>query len=241
MSLRFLLLQARRADDPMARHELDCFVARLGVEPDRVAVHNLIHGPPPMAEARGFDALLVGGSGDFSISKGNLPGLEAWLDLVREVVTCGHPTFASCFGYQSVVQALGGSVIHDPGNTEVGTFEVELTAAGRADPLLGALPATFTAQMGHKDRAAEHPPDLDNLASSQRSPLQALRIPNRPIWATQFHPELDRTTNRERFDAYVESYARHMTEDQHRDARAGFGDSHEASDLLRRFIALVFP
>ncbi len=39
------------------------------------------------------------------------------------------------------IDALGGDVIHDPDNTEVGTFEVELTDAGRQDPLFGDLPA----------------------------------------------------------------------------------------------------
>jgi len=237
--MKLLLLQARNPDDPMGAHEVQCFVDRCDVPPSTVVPHDLLGGPPTMEQVRQHDALLIGGSGDYYVSKGNLPKWPAFCDFLLELVAAGHPTFASCFGYQSIIHALGGSVINDPPNTEVGTFALELTGAGRDDPLLGQLPPSFLAQMGHKDRAATLPEGIDNLASSPRAPLQALRIPDKPIWATQFHPELDRKTNLERFDRYLEGYAKYMSAQEQATARAEFRESPGASALLRKFLTLI--
>ena len=240
MRPRILLLQARRADDPMKGQEFDCFVDKTGLPADRVVPHDLCEGPPAAAALRRFDAVMVGGSGDFYVSNGDLPAFEGTLDFLREVVRRRHPMLASCFGYQCLVQALGGEIFHDPENMEVGTYELTLTESGKADPLFGELPETFLAQLGHKDRAIVHPVSLPNLASSPRSPFQAFRIPGQPIWATQFHPELDRATNLQRFRNYIGGYAVHLTEEGREAQVALFRESPEASDLLRRFLKLVF-
>jgi len=224
----------------MAHHEHLCFVKRMGVPARRVVVHDLCEGPPSLARVREHDGLTVGGSGDFYVSKRNLPDFDAFLDLLREVVAVGHPTFASCFGYQSLVAALGGEIRLDAANTELGTYELKLTVDGRSDELFGGLPETFNAQMGHKDRAFCHPDGIPNLASSDASPFQALRIPGQPIWASQFHPELDRTTNLDRYRHYLEGYTDYLSAEDRRAALDRFHESPEASRLLRRFVELVF-
>jgi GMP synthase (glutamine-hydrolysing) len=235
-----LLLQARRANDPMATHEHCCFVHRSGLPAEQVVPYDLCAGPPSLALARGYDGLMVGGSGDYYVSKANLPHFERFLDLLREVVEVGTPMFASCFGYQCLVQALGGHVVFDPDNTEVGTFKLTLTDAGRSDDLFGALPDVFNAQMGHKDRAVAHPEGFPNLASSEASPFQALRVPNKSVWASQFHPELDRKANQDRYRHYLEGYTSRMSAKEQAEALERFHDSPEASALLRRFVELVF-
>lgn len=239
MSLRILLLQARLSDDPMAEQEHRCFVSRTGLPREAIACHDLCAGPPTIAELERHDALMVGGSGEFYISKENLPEFDAFMEFLREVVERGRPAFFSCFGYQSLVRALGGSLIHDPPSAEVGTYELTLTEPGKADPLFGYLPERFMAQMGHKDRASRVPDGTLNLASSERSPYQALCIPGKPIWATQFHPELDRSTNLERFNRYQDKYGP-LSGEECDAVRARFGDSPEASTLLSRFLELVF-
>ena len=236
---KVLLLQARRAGDPMAAHELACFVDRCGLPAAHVVPHDLCAGPPILARIREYDALMVGGSGDYYVSRRNLPHFDAFLDLLREVVEAGHPTFASCFGYQSLVEALGGEIIFDSVNTEVGTYPLTLTGEGRSDELFGSLPDRFNAQLGRKDRAVAHPEGVPNLATSQASPHQALRVPNRPIWASQFHPELDRKANEDRYRHYLDGYAPHMSAEELAAALERFDDSPEASDLLRRFMELV--
>ncbi len=224
----------------MASHENGCFVEGCGLPAENVVTYDLCSGPPSLAWVRGFDALMVGGSGDYYVSKANLPHFAGLLDLLRDVVEAGLPMFASCFGYQSLVEALGGEIVFDPANTEVGTFELELTAEGRADELFGVLPPKFNAQMGHKDPADSHPEGIPNLASSEASPFQALRVPNKPIWASQFHPELDRTANEDRYRHYLEGYASHVSAEELEAGLERFRESPEASGLLRRFVELVF-
>jgi GMP synthase (glutamine-hydrolysing) len=235
-----LLLQARLPDDPMKEHERQCFVRASGLEDGDVVTWSLLDGPPSAVQIRRFDALTVGGSGDFYVTQENLPRFDELLERLREVVDDGHPTFASCFGYQLLVRALGGEIVHDSDNTEVGSFDLVRTVEGAADELFGTLPATFVAQLGHKERAARHPDGVPNLAASQRSPFQALRVPNKPIWATQFHPELDRETNLDRFRHYLSAYAAYMDAEQREEIVTKFRESPETSALLGRFFALVF-
>lgn len=239
-SLRVLLLQARDPGDPVAGSERKAFAVASGLDVGRIWTHDLLQGPPSLAEILRHDVLMVGGSGDYYVSKRNLPQMDATLDRIREVVDDGHPTFASCFGFQLLVEALGGRVIHDPDGVEVGTYEVHLTEGGKQDVLFGELPQRFKAQMGRKDRAEVLPEGVVHLASSERCRYHALRIPGKPIWSTQFHPELDRRRNRARFDRYLDGYAPLMTDEERRRARDGFLESPETDRLLSRFLRIVF-
>ena len=240
MALRILLLQARDEDDPMREEEVLSFAEKSGLTPEQFAQHDLLSGPPELSRVLEHDALMVGGSGDYYVSKRNLPAFDEQLDLLAEVVAAGHPTFASCFGFQLLTVALGGEIVHDPPSTEVGTYELRLTEAGRKDELLRTLPSRFMAQLGRKDRAARLPEGLHNLAASERNPHQAFRVPHQPIWATQFHPELDRQTNKDRFMRYLNGYAMHMTPAQKQAALDRFSESPETGGLLPAFLRLVF-
>jgi GMP synthase (glutamine-hydrolysing) len=79
------------------------------------------------------------------------------------------------------------------------------------------------------------PTDAELLASSQRVKEQAFRFVGRPIYCTQFHPELDQAAMLERVIAYPEYMARI--------ARISFDEfvqnvreTPEANSLLRRFV-----
>lgn len=238
--LRVLLLQARNPDDPAKAEEARSFAARCGLLPHQVVSHDLLGGPPSLARLRRHDAMMVGGSGEFYVSKGNLSRFRETLDFLVEVVTVGHPTFASCFGFQCLVEALGGEIVYDPDTVEVGTFELTLTEAGRTDPLFGQLPERFLAQLGHKDRAAADLDGTPTLARSERVAVEALRIPGQPVWASQFHPELDRHTNLGRYKVYLDGYAKTMSPEERRRSLASFRDTPATMDLLERFLRLVF-
>jgi GMP synthase (glutamine-hydrolysing) len=232
--MQLLVLQSRLASDPMLEHERRCFIAATGRDADELHFHNLLDGVPSRDEIVAHDALLIGGAGDFSVAQPDAPFFAEIAETLRWVVRRGFPTFGSCFGYQLLVDALGGCVETDPAGGEVGSFEVELTSEGRIDPLFGGLPRTFIAQMGHLDRATELPAGVPNLASSARCPHQALRVPGTPIWATQFHPELDDATNLDRCLAYVKQYGDGTL--------AGTRDSlpsPDAATILPRFLELA--
>ncbi len=237
--LKVLLLQARDRDDPMGEHERQCFVRHTGLAEPLIVPFDLLQGPPSFQKLKTFDVLMVGGSGDYYVANGSLPHFEASLDFFREVTTQGVPTYASCFGYQLLVAALGGKVIHDPENTEVGTYRVRLSDEAQNDELFSLLPGEFWAQFGHKDRASVQPEDIPNLAASDKSPLQALRIPGQPIWASQFHPELNRTTNLERYNHYIDGYGQYMSPKEIEEGLSRFRESPEVNELLRHFLRLI--
>jgi GMP synthase (glutamine-hydrolysing) len=241
MSLKILLLQARNEDDPMRVEERRSFADKTGLAIEQVVPHDLLNSPPTMSRIKRHDAVMVGGSGDYYISNRSLPHCTEQLEILAEVVEAGHPMFASCFGFHILVAALGGKIIHDPENMEVGTYRLTLTDEGQSDPLLGQLPKCFEAQLGRKDRASRLPATVVNLAFSDRNPFQCFRVPGRPIWATQFHPELDAKTNRDRFVRYRDGYSHHMSpEDQEATLKERFKESPHTEELLRAFLDLVF-
>ena len=77
------------------------------------------------------------------------------------------PTFASCWGFQALAKALGGSVVSDITRAELGTCELQLTQAGQRDPVFRQLGASFYAQVGHHDTVDVLPADAVPLARSR--------------------------------------------------------------------------
>lgn len=240
MDIRILLLQARHADDDARLEERNSFARAAGVDEAHVIPFDLLTKNLTLAHVCRFDALMVGGSGDYYVSRRNLPNIQAVFDVLTEAVVIGHPTFASCFGFQLMVQALGGEIVYDPDHMEVGTYRLTLTEDGRSDELFGELPHTFRAQLGRKDRAARLPEGVVHLATSQNAPYQAFRVPDQPIWATQFHPELTKETNLERFRRYMDGYTTVLSAQAVQETLDRFDHSPEANQLIRRFVQIVF-
>ncbi|MCU0959270.1 MAG: type 1 glutamine amidotransferase [Pirellulaceae bacterium] len=205
--LRFLLLQMRNAQDPIRHQEVACFVRALGCAPQQLAVFDLLAGAPTRADLQRVDMVLLGGSGDYSVVAGG-DWLPAALAAMRELYDWSVPTFASCWGFQAMARALGGEVVTDLHRAELGTELLELTPEGRRDPVFGRLPPRFAAHMGHQDIVDRLPPQAVLLASSARVRHQAFCVPGKPIYCTQFHPELTRPTLLQRAQAYPEYVAR---------------------------------
>jgi GMP synthase (glutamine-hydrolysing) len=246
--LRYLLLQTRNADDEMRAQEVGCFAQALGCDRSAIAVFDLLAAAPSTQLLQQVDMILLGGSGHYSAAEKSPPHVEqgpgeAWLDrafdTLRDVHHLAKPTFASCWGFQAMARALGGRCIHDLPRAELGTIELHLTDAGRDDPLFGPLPAKFAAQAGHEDHVVALPPDAVLLASSQKVPEQAYRLIGKPIYCTQFHPELDRQAMLERVRAYP-AYIQRIVGTSYDRFAADCRETPEANTLLRRFIELVF-
>ena len=122
---------------------------------------------------------------------------------------------------------------------EVGTFEIELTAAGRRDPLLEGFPDRFAAQLGHHDRVQTLPPGLVELAASQRCRFQLLRLADKPVYSSQFHAEMTDQHLLARLEMYRDSYLAERTSLD--EVSSSLQPSPWADRLLRRFRALVTP
>ena len=236
--MRLRLLQAREADEATAAEEYDAFCARLGLPASVLQRHDVLHQETTFARVTdGVDAVLVGGSGRFGIND-NAPWIPAFIDTLAALADAEFPTFASCFGFQALCVALGQTVESDPARAEVGTLELQLTAAGSADPLFSGLPGHFSAQQGHKDSATATPTGATCLAQSPRCPVQAIRVGNGPVYATQFHPELSYEDQRLRFSRYYDLYCGIYGPDRTQQILDSIRPSPHANDLLRRFITL---
>ena len=203
---RILLIQARSADDPMAQHELRAFADRCELPAEAFRIFNIATDDPHELSFEGLDATMIGGSGDFSLVEGGFDWHQDFLDLMARLMDTAMPTFASCFGFQAIVQTVGGALAKREELAQLGTFEIRLTDAAADDPLFGDLPTTFDAQLGHNDSAVELGDALIHLAESDACPYQAVRVKGRPIVATQFHPELTRSDNIDRFKNYLKNY-----------------------------------
>jgi GMP synthase (glutamine-hydrolysing) len=244
-SLTYLLLQVRNADDPMLQQEVACFARALGCAVERVRVFDLLGGCPSPALLRAADVVLLGGSGDYSVAEA-AADRSAWLppalEAMRELDARCQPTFATCWGFQAMAHALGGEVISDPARAEIGTLPLQLTAAGRADPVFGPLAeagASFDAQIGHQDSVTRVPPQAALLAHSARA-NHAYRLADKPIYCTQFHPELTHAALLERvrhYPSYVETITG-LALDEFIAQRTR--EAPEAGRLLVRFLDVVF-
>jgi len=152
-----------------------------------------------------YEVLLLGGSGECTATD-EYDFSAPLRQVVRRWVEASRPFFGSCWGHHFLASTLGGEVRTDPRTSEVGTFSVDLSPAGRLDPLFSTLPTRFQAQMGHHDYVAQLPPGSEALAWSERCPNQVIKVVGRPIYSTQFHSEMGRRDIVERLQMYRESY-----------------------------------
>ncbi len=235
--LRFLLLQIRDSDDPIRRQEVGCFARAIGCESEAIAPFDLLSGFPTQEQLQQFDAVLIGGSGNYSAARES-PWLESTLAGFRWLVEQRKPTFASCWGFQAIARALGGSCIHDPARAELGTLDFQLTEAGRNDLLFGELEDPFLGIAGHEDHVVALPPGAVLLASSQLVQHQAFKIADSPVYCTQFHPELDLQTFLDRVAAYPQ-YVERITGITIEEFAQGCRDAPHTRQLLKRFAHMV--
>lgn len=231
--MRVLLLQVRESAD-VAEHERRCVLERIALEPEQLESVNLVEEPKV-----GWDriaqnnAVIIGGAGVHSATNDDefTPGL---IDLVRRMVEQELPLFGSCYGHQIIARALGGEVIHDPEHAEVGAHEVEITEAGRSDPLFGTCPERMPVLMGHQDRVSRLPEGAVELARSETCGNQAFRVEGKPVYCTQFHTELSPERILERLELYRHIY---MPDEQEFAAmKESLVPTPDAELLMRRFL-----
>jgi GMP synthase (glutamine-hydrolysing) len=211
----------------------DWILGGMGLARARALVAAVGEGAALPDPSRLSAAVVTGSSAMVSAREPWSERTAAWL---REVALAGVPVLGICYGHQLLAHALGGRVAPNPRGREIGTVDVELLAAARADPLLSGLPVRFPAQATHVESVLELPAGATLLASSCGDPHQAFRV-GAHAWGVQFHPEFDADVIR----AYLEA----RREDLLREGRdpesllAAVRESAHASGLLLRFAALA--
>lgn len=225
----------------MRAQEERCFRAKLSqLEPEisyELSVHNIIEDPLGYQDQwRNFDLFLVGGSGHYGCVENRAEWFLEFCQVLREMVDSRRSVFCSCFGHQALAAALGGKVITDRENSELGTREISLTPEGQEDPLFDGVPESFSAQFGHNDRVDILPKNAVLLAFNDKCSVQSYKLKDQLIYATQFHPEMDHLENRERARGYLQVYAPEMIANDKLDDM--FRPSDFASSLVARFVRL---
>jgi GMP synthase (glutamine-hydrolysing) len=110
-------------------------------------------------------------------------------DLAERVLAADFPFLGACYGV-GVLGGLRGGLVDRTYGEPISAVAITLTPEGEADRLLGEMPPTFDAFLGHKEAVSRLPEGAVLLASSATCPVQAFRL-GRNVYATQFHPELD--------------------------------------------------
>ncbi|WP_092612375.1 glutamine amidotransferase [Actinomyces ruminicola] len=190
----FLMLAAR-ADDEPADAEYEAFLLRTGLDESTLVRHRLEAEPMPDIDLADWSGIIVGGS-PFNTSTPQEAKDQVQLRvegelnaLITRLLDADFPFLGACYGLGLLTHHQGG-VVDDTYSEEVSYPQVELTDAGRADPLCAGMPAAFSAFVAHTEAVAAPPAGGVVLASSATCPVQVLRVRNN-LYATQFHPELD--------------------------------------------------
>lgn len=201
--LNVLLIQIRNDGDPMAVHEHECVRRRIGHREVAVHTRNALLEPAEAGWLDGIDALVIGGSGDYSVHHTES---EPWVlpmrRLLERALHDDVPGFAICFGHQLLGMHLGAPVRTDPQRTEIGTVAVRLTEVGKRCSVFGGLEPEFRVQTGHSDHVTEVPPGVELLATNDVCEAQAFRVSGTHFYSTQFHPDLSASEARQRYEAY---------------------------------------
>ena len=137
----------------------------------------------------GYDQLWVmGGPMDVWEENGN-PWLVAEKQAIREAVLDRKmPYLGVCLGHQLLAASLGGRV-GKAAKAEVGVLDVDLTRAGRADPLFAGIDDRFKALQWHGAEVQVPPPGAVVLAKSPLCAVQAMRI-GTGAYGMQYHCEI---------------------------------------------------
>lgn len=197
---KILLIQSRKSEK-MLGIERGEYVQSVEGRAEIVCISSLDEGLSwtlPEKILAGYNAVILGGSGDFDFDGGRAHDDEVRLisqeivtrlrPLVEYILKNDFPTLGICYGHQIIAEALGVKVMHDKAQTKVGSFPVTRTEEGSRDILFTDMPDTFMAQYGHKDSLSRLPAGAVLLAKSDQCFASVLRY-GQCVYTTQFHPE----------------------------------------------------
>lgn len=154
----------------------------------RIRYVNFGREPDAETSVDGYDGVIVLGGPMSAWDEAGHPHLSAEIAAIQAAVAAQLPVLGICLGAQLTARALGAAVAPAP-EKEIGWYDVELTEAGAADPVLAAFAPIERVFQWHGD-AFEVPEGAELLATSAGCPHQAFRYGDR-TYGLQFHLEVD--------------------------------------------------
>jgi GMP synthase-like glutamine amidotransferase len=146
-----------------------------------------------LPDLRDFDLLVVMG-GPMDVWQEDIyPWLAPEKASIRHWVrNLGRPFLGICLGHQLLAASLGGSV-GLMARPEIGLCDVELTDAGRHDPLFAGITKRTQTFQWHGAEISKLPDGAEILAANSACPVQAFRW-GRHAYGLQYHVEITIST-----------------------------------------------
>ena len=154
----------------------------------RIRYVNFGREPGQRPQLERYEALIVLGGPMNSDQIDTFPNLITEVEILREAVARDMSVLGICLGAQLLAKALGGQVSRNEVR-EIGWCDIEMTDQGRRDPVLSAFAPVQEVFQWHED-GISLPPDVDVLARSPASPVQAFRH-GEHVYGFQFHLEVN--------------------------------------------------
>lgn len=184
---KVLLIQIRK-DKKVSEQEYKSFLRKAkscGIVLDRINVCHQNLEVKKVLEV--YSHILIGGSA-FSV-KDKFKQKNKVNKLILEAVETNKPLLGICFGFQLIVEALGGKVVKSAKTKEFGTKLVSAIKPQK-EKIFSKMPRTFYVQEAHEWSASKMPANSVLIAKGKNVLCQGIRVVGKPAFGFQFHAEL---------------------------------------------------
>ncbi len=154
----------------------------------RIRYVNFGRQPESRPNLDGYAALIILGGPMNTDQIETHPNLISEVEIISEAVERQMSVLGICLGAQLLAKALGGSVTRNK-SREIGWYDVQLTDAGKSDPVLSSFGSVRQVFQWHED-GIQLPQGTTHLASSDASKVQAFRF-GEHVYGFQFHLEVN--------------------------------------------------
>ncbi len=202
--LKALLIQIRE-DFGIKKEELESFSKHSGLGKQQIHSFDVFQTPHFTDDiTSNYDLVFIGGASDASVLEPErYPFVTSLIETLRGCAEKKIPTFASCFGFQAAILALGGNIIHQAEDFEMGTYPINIKKDESA--LFEGISNNFQAISVHKEKAIDVPENCTVLGRTENC-IHIFQYKDHPFFGFQFHPELDRPTLVKRLQFYQKKY-----------------------------------
>ena len=237
---KFLIIQLR-PEDETSDNEYEAilqFGDLAAEETERIRAE--INGLPDITLDK-YSAIIVGGSPfDVSTPESEKSAIQKKVEadftrLFDEVVKRDFPFLGACSGNGLLGNYLGAPISKTYGEP-VGGIDMQLTEAGKIDPLMADFPDSIRVLVGHKEACDSTPPGATLLGYSDTCPVEMFRV-GEHVYATQFHPEGDSEGFTLRINIYKHNGYFPPEEAENLIAAVEKEETPHAQEFLRRFVA----